>query len=628
MLYIILLILSIITLVYSILFREDLFGVGCSLFTMYDRMVNGENITDNSLSKWTGFASSQIVLKQTVEAAALISAISFGEFILENDVNSLKADLNDEYENKKDTTVTNHDPLNQTEIIPYFIEQYGPITDNTTYLGMINYELNTKIYNDLELLNDYRKLIEENISENYTEIAKAVAGAIYILNNIEEYLDYYANQFLDEILYYIKNVDKYLLISIYIVISLLIFGCVSGFAFILIFLISNTGIKNYLTFRKLFISVWCLIFILSVCNIIIGVALGIISDISKDGVGLINYMFSIDNLNSTEPIIVNISTNGTAFLDVCTNRNGDLSSVLNISVTNSPIESINTLYSYKHQIEVLYNKTQGYNDYFDSTYNLNLLYKEYINEKIYDDIAPSLIELNKYTDSSLGNSYIDNSSSNIRDRWVSLIKDCPNGYNYVPIGDPQLQLKGNYCLLVSEWSGHSLSITSRYSMISTPLGYYKTADKAVYADTSSIASYIDDSLKVLYSMKAMNTEFDLKSTKLMIKYKISVGIIYQALKTLDDIYSPLISEGESLMTILGCGIFKKYLNIVYDQLDNELGDSAKVLYSLTLSIGVIQLVASIMMYIGIVKMEKLSEKIKKIEMIERRKNNSSDNNQI
>ena len=196
MLYIVLLILSIITLVYSILFREDLFDVGCSLFTMYDRMVNGENITDNSLSKWTGFASSQIVLKQTVEAAALISAISFGEFILENDVNSLKANLNDEYENKKDKTVTNHDPLNQTEIKPYFIEQYGPITDNTTYLGMINYELNTKIYNDLELLNDFRKLIEENICENYTEIAKTVASVIYILNNIEEYLDYYANQFL------------------------------------------------------------------------------------------------------------------------------------------------------------------------------------------------------------------------------------------------------------------------------------------------------------------------------------------------------------------------------------------------------------------------------------------------
>ena len=86
--------------------------------------------------------------------------------------------------------------------------------------------------------------------------------------------------------------------------------------------------------------------------IIIGVIFGIISFVSKDSVGVMEYIISSENLNKKNNALA-IKGDGSDYLNTCFNYDGQLKKVLNLN-SSSIIDNLNILYEYKSIID-LYN---------------------------------------------------------------------------------------------------------------------------------------------------------------------------------------------------------------------------------------------------------------------------------
>ena len=68
--------------------------------------------------------------------------------------------------------------------------------------------------------------------------------------------------------------------------------------------------------------------------VFIGIFFSLIGIISKDGVGVMQYVTGEDNLNKTSDALV-IKGNGAEYLNICFNGNGDLQNVLDLNTNNN-----------------------------------------------------------------------------------------------------------------------------------------------------------------------------------------------------------------------------------------------------------------------------------------------------
>ena len=103
--------------------------------------------------------------------------------------------------------------------------------------------------------------------------------------------------------------------------------------------------KKTNVFQMVLLFMWSILFIFAMVNIFIGVALGIISSLSRDLVGTIQYSFTNKNLNNKTAIFFyKTSSQGKSILDLCANDNGNVIKAFNLLESSSQFWQINSLY--------------------------------------------------------------------------------------------------------------------------------------------------------------------------------------------------------------------------------------------------------------------------------------------
>lgn len=109
-----------------------------------------------------------------------------------------------------------------------------------------------------------------------------------------------------------------------------------------IILLSVCFLKCNCCSKLFFLLFWNILILLTLLNFIISGAIGILGFVGKEGVGVINIIISEENLNKTDPILLNDDVKD--YINVCMySENGDLSS--KIDINSDEIQKINQLYN-------------------------------------------------------------------------------------------------------------------------------------------------------------------------------------------------------------------------------------------------------------------------------------------
>ena len=131
---------------------------------------------------------------------------------------------------------------------------------------------------------------------------------------------------------------------------------------------------------------------------------------------------------------------------------------------------------------------------------------------------------------------------------------------------------------------------------------------AVEAYTHSLDQYHRESITLLNDIKTSTEVLQNKGTEMTKAFKQSVSNSNNALDMISNVYEPIIGNN-TIASIMNCSIMRKYLNMLYYQLDNEFNSKSKTLYIILIISSICQLAASIVMFFAIIKIKPLKDLI-------------------
>ena len=261
-------------------FVKRINGVACSSFTFVDHIRDGLGTSYPKVSnRWLGILGIMELLNETEIKYSLV-------------LNNSELEKNIQYA-KSNYTELEPDTCGIKNIIKQedFENEMNNLYDliNSSSFGSI----------------DFQEEID-NIDEAYnkfTETEDDICGDVY------DALHDYVNK-------YVKK--------IYIVyfIIILIFGLLGLLFLILYYLTKNN------CFRIVYIIIWNISMLLMLLSILIGIIFGVSGTILHDGVRVVQYALSEDNLHSEDPIIIKNNEYTSDLINTCINGNGEFLYIL------------------------------------------------------------------------------------------------------------------------------------------------------------------------------------------------------------------------------------------------------------------------------------------------------------
>ena len=569
----------------------------------YNKVSNGDNNTDS----WKGFSILNDLLTETLSAKSNMTAISYENYDFTAEAASLEQKIKEEYNNKRMSNVHSPNPLEQFEsYAPEYIVKLGAVDDENSFYGAIIKEID-KIGQYTNMLSIYQNNVNKIITSS--DIDTVITKAKSDLSSMDESLSVFYDNIINDWINYTEHINDKLTTCLYLFSSLLIFFTLFAIISIILFLTKFNTESSFKRFDILFRSIYIILFLLTACTFAIGGFYGLLSKVSLDIISMVEYTFSIDNIENSS-ILIEKESEGNKVLNFCVNNNGDLATLFKIN--DIPYRYIDTLYLSKKEIKELNEISLSYHDYFDSIKSLEDTINDYLNNKVYQDAKPYIDELNRYTNWNSEGTYLDSSAFEakyLKDIWVLRVEDCDDDYPYTSINsNDEILSKSQNCFLIEEWSDESVKIEQRYSGYTSSKGHYQTVSAAVEAYTHSLDQYHRDSITLLNDIKTSTEVLQNKGTEMTKAFKQSVSNSNNALDMISNVYEPIIGNN-TIASIMNCSIMRKYLNMLYYQLDNEFNSKSKTLYIILIISSICQLAASIVMFFAIIKIKPLKDLI-------------------
>ena len=393
----------------------------------YNKVSNGDNNTDS----WKGFSILNDLLTETLSAKSNMTAISYENYDFTAEAASLEQKIKEEYNNKRMSNVHSPNPLEQFEsYAPEYIVKLGAVDDENSFYGAIIKEID-KIGKYTNMLSIYQNNVNKIITSS--DIDTVITKAKSDLSSMDESLSVFYDNIINDWINYTEHINDKLTTCLYLFSSLLIFFTLFAIISIILFLTKFNTESSFKIFDILFRSIYIILFLLTACTFAIGGFYGLLSKVSLDIISMVEYTFSIDNIENSS-ILIEKESEGNKVLNFCVNNNGDLATLFKIN--DIPYRYIDTLYLSKKEIKELNEISLSYHDYFDSIKSLEDTINDYLNNKVYQDAQPYIDELNRYTNWNSEGTYLDSSAFEakyLKDIWVLRVEDCDDDYPYTSI---------------------------------------------------------------------------------------------------------------------------------------------------------------------------------------------------
>ena len=171
-----------------------------------------------------------------------------------------------------------------------------------------------------DVYKDYKDNIDiENNTIFMGELSKAENTIINVTKIFYEIKDNLLEKIEDQF----TKFDKYFKLGLFFMFSAILGFCLLGLLSLTAFFVCHFNCV-----KCLFHLFWNIEMLIIIVTLLIGVGSGILGIVTKDTASILKYSKSLDNLNSTEPLIFEIDEDYKEYIDICFNGNGDLSELV------------------------------------------------------------------------------------------------------------------------------------------------------------------------------------------------------------------------------------------------------------------------------------------------------------
>ena len=572
--YFINIISCIIGIIYVNKFNKGLNSMSCSIFQIYAHFIYGDDCPEKPI--WNGIDQIKNLLIKTENQ--LIDIINYGikvnesYYIVKNNIFSSEDFINEEFNKYDLNDFIIENPLKDRNEFNYdyvIFDYYYDLKKNLNYTktDYLNY-----LYVGIKILEKLSN-ITNDIQNN--EISQLLNDSINQLNDIENTFIDLAKDILNDLYDYQNTYNKYSKKINFLVFGLLLLCSILISIGLFLFKIKNIPCMRFLIHITWYFNMFFILII-----IIIGVIFGIISFVSKDSVGVMEYIISSENLNKKTNALA-IKGNGSEYLNICFNYDGQLKKVLNLN-SSSIIDNLNILYEYKSIIDLYYYNLSSFIDWYTNLtvmYSYNYTYPsskkgyKFYNGTSYSNLLNVLLQLRNYTDLNYNNQ-LEEYNINFNHYWILNEFDCISDYEIVSNTSDELYNLGSdkkYCFnliqftdcfsnynnitinettnLCEIWESYKNSIINFYDTYNTKIDILK--DNTIY--------YIDN----LNYIKN-NTLIGMNEANKMIEpiYKI---------------YHTILGSSQDIFSVLNCRFLNRDSKILFDILDNDLGKNSEII---------------------------------------------------
>lgn len=548
---------------------HGIFGFGCSLLKLTYHVINGDDYKVKPY--WSGIepilSKFNMTRENITKLAALVNDINTNVQNIRGIVEEFSTKINVDYENKKDHTIPNPEPGEEDEIVPGYIDLYGPPDTNTTTLGVINEELsiyNTLIVNvfgeiintinlspdTLKALDDGLDTVVKGLGDSLNTLDSKIA---VVLDNVDESLEY-----IDEAGRTVMNVLFTINIALVIAITV--------------------SLVLILFFKKghcLLCTSWCLLYNFMISTLGIAILFLLI--------GIFLQNLSVGVLGFLENIKKDDSSTVADVLDCCFNGDGLLYKRDSIFPKDFNIGIIEKIYDIESALndQIVAMK----NCHFQSIILANNQYQDFKNNAtVYvEPLKNALENVNKYTDVDATDTKVDPSTS-IKDKWVLNKNDCKD-YNYIsPDKNNLLTETIKECLVITEWT--PAKIEKRYentkstepstSISEVTKNYCESIVGCVNGLNENVDGMIEDNV-------AYNSSFDqIRENSIQI-----LDHVINYIRPLREDFNQIVGGG-SIFEIVNCNFMKRDFNKLFEVIYTEFGSSFKSTATILLIICIFQ----------------------------------------
>lgn len=275
------------------------------------------------MPRWIGVSGIEQTLQGTINAIDQI-VVNSNEAFKDNswtqtEPQKFENKLSEAYSSYFQTTIDNPNPSPSQSggiqnIQPLYITNYGNYTNDGTALNSIYQEFDQKIKAAATLINSAQSYSTQ-ITVASNDIKQTIGGVQIEISNFRTQLNSIEVDVMDQWITYQDTFNDTGSTSFFI-----LFGVLIG-----ITVLSTVGILLYTCCkvqwaRFILHLVWFLTSLIMILTFILGTVFGILGLAGKDGVSVIQWIFSNENLNSTTPHVIS-DPEAAGYLNTCVNCN-------------------------------------------------------------------------------------------------------------------------------------------------------------------------------------------------------------------------------------------------------------------------------------------------------------------
>jgi len=578
----------------------------CSIFKLVTEAIEGQP-ESMPIPKWQGIEGLKSIIKQMSDAVTTATDTANTEFteaqneldesveeweelIEHDDVNDIK-DLTFDYDDHVCSTSPGTDVF--LDITPYFIKEYGPVTQENTQLYYANKQFEEVTKNARESIKDASEKMEKALKDG---VATQLNDAQTKIDDLGSKFDDISEKFADKWLEYGDKVDihgkKYVKIAFSIIMGL----CAILLALIIINCLMCCPCSCLV--RILIHVLWNILYLLSIISFLLGTLTGLLGIIGKDGSSIVHYVISKKNLESEKPLLIGEGET-TNYINTCINGDGNLKEAFDIGEI---MDNLDDLYQIKDTIAEYKKTIKNNNTLFTIDYVqhfkdgkdiLPMAYYQKADDgsfQDFDKISAAYSTLNLQTK--------NNSAEKLNDYWA-FKEESTNGYIYKPKPEDlddfhdKANVKPFLLSLNDDWKFDEMEIIYSNFGVKTRI---KNCMEALNGVQDGVKSLFFDTTNTPPTSTIL-TNFNNRLTN---KYKEVLTTIYDALDVTSQVIDPLynvlneyLGDDGSIYDILNCNFIGNNIKVLLSEMYGGFG---KNFYSFGFIMGIIGLLSIIGIY--------------------------------
>ena len=584
----------------------NLSTTSCSIFKLVTEAIEGQP-ESMPIPKWQGIEGLKSIIKQMSDAVTTATDTANTEFteaqneldesveeweeLIEhddvNDIKDLTFDYNDHECSTSPGTVVFRD------ITPYFIKEYGPVTQENTQLYYANKQFEEVTKNARESIKDASEKMEKALKDG---VATQLNDAQTKIDDLGSKFDDISEKFADKWLEYGDKVDihgkKYVKIAFSIIMGL----CAILLALIIINCLMCCPLSCLV--RILIHVLWNILYLLSIISFLLGTLTGLLGIIGKDGSSIVHYVISKKNLESEKPLLIGEGET-TNYINTCINGDGNLKEAFDIGEI---MDNLDDLYQIKDTIAEYKKTIKNNNTLFTIDYVqhfkdgkdiLPMAYYQKADDgsfQDFDKISAAYSTLNLQTK--------NNSAEKLNDYWA-FKEESTNGYIYKP--KPEVLVNFHDKANVKPFL---LSLNDDWKFDEMEIIYSNFGVKTRIKNCMQTLNEVQDGVKSLFfdttNTPPTSTILTNFNNRLTNKYKEVLTTIYDALDVTTQVIDPLynvlneyLGDDGSIYDILNCNFIGNNIKVLLSEMYGGFG---KNFYSFGFIMGIIGLLSIIGIY--------------------------------